>query len=80
MKIEEHQFPQDWKLDSIAASFDSTRKPRGLDISKNGPEIPFFPMDQIPLGRIYVAGFTPNRLPNSVAEPTSRTVIWWSLR
>jgi len=59
MKIEEHQFPSDWKLDSIAESFDFTRKPRGLDLGKNGPEIPFFPMDQIPSGRIHVSEFTP---------------------
>ena len=58
MKIEEHNFPSDWKLDSIAKSFDFTRKPRGLDLAKNGSEIPFFPMDRIPLGRIQVSDFT----------------------
>jgi type I restriction enzyme S subunit len=62
MKIEEFQFPSDWKLGSIADSFDFTGKPRGLDLSKNGDEIPFFPMDQIPLGRIHVSEFTPKPL------------------
>jgi len=58
MKVEEFQFPSDWKLIPIAESFDFTKKPRGLDLSKNGDEIPFFPMHQIPLGRIRVSLFT----------------------
>lgn len=58
MKIEQFQFPSDWKLGPIVESFDFTGKPRGLDLSKNGDEIPFFPMDQIPLGRIHVSEFT----------------------
>ncbi len=62
MKIEQFQFPSDWKLGPIAESFDFTGKPRGLDLSKNGDEIPFFPMDQIPLGRIHVSVFTPKPL------------------
>jgi type I restriction enzyme S subunit len=62
MKIEEFQFPSDWKLGPVAESYDFTGKPRGLDLSKNGDEIPFFPMDQIPLGRIYVSEFTPKPL------------------
>ena len=59
LKIDEHQFPENWRLTSISESFDFTKKPRGLDLAKNGPEIPFFPMDHIPLGRIYVSQFTP---------------------
>jgi len=62
MKIEEFQFPSDWKLGPVAGSFDFTGKPRGLDMSKNGNEIPFFRMDQIPLGRIHVSEFTPKPL------------------
>ena len=62
MKIEEFQFPSDWKLGPIAESFDFTGKPRGLDMSKNGNEIPFFPMDRIPLRRIHVSEFTPKPL------------------
>ncbi len=62
MKIEEFQFPSDWNLGPIAGWFDFTTKPRGLDLSKNGDEIPFFPMDQIPLGRIRVSEFTPKPL------------------
>ncbi|OCX70983.1 hypothetical protein A6M27_06430 [Acidithiobacillus thiooxidans] len=62
MKIEEFQFPSDWNLGHIAGWFDFTTKPRGLDLSKNGDEIPFFPMDQIPLGRIRVSEFTPKPL------------------
>jgi len=58
VKLDEFQFPKDWKVGRIAESFDFTGKPRGLDLSKNGVEIPFFPMDQIPLGRIYVSKFT----------------------
>jgi len=62
MKLEEFQFPSDWKLGPIAEVFDFTGKPRGLDLSKNGDQIPFFPMDQIPLGRIRVSDFTPKSL------------------
>lgn len=62
MKIEQFQFPSDWKLCPIADSFEFTGKPRGLDLSKNGDTIPFFPMDQIPLGRIHVSQFTPKPL------------------
>lgn len=62
MKLEEFQFPSDWKLGPIAGWFDFTTKPRGLDLSKNGDEIPFFPMNQIPLGRIRVSEFTPKPL------------------
>lgn len=62
MKLEEFQFPSDWKLGLIADWFDFTAKPRGLDLSKNGDEVPFFPMDQIPLGRIRISEFTPKPL------------------
>ena len=62
MKIAEFQFPSDWRLCSIADVYDFTGKPRGLDLRKNGDEIPFFPMDQIPLGRIHVSEFTPKHL------------------
>ena len=62
MKLEQFQFPKDWKVGPVADSFDFTGKPRGLDLSKNGDEIPFFPMDQIPLGRIHVSEFTPKPL------------------
>lgn len=59
MKLDEFQFPKDWKVGPVADAFDFTGKPRGLDLSKNGDEIPFFPMEQIPLGRIHVSEFTP---------------------
>jgi type I restriction enzyme S subunit len=62
MKLQEFQFPSDWKLCPIADAYEFTGKPRGLDLSKNGDEIPFFPMDHIPLGRIHVSEFTPKPL------------------
>jgi len=62
MKLNQFQCPKDWKVGPVADSFDFTGKPRGLDLSKNGDEIPFFPMDQIPLGRIHVSEFTPKPL------------------
>ncbi|MGY6555501.1 MAG: restriction endonuclease subunit S [Wenzhouxiangella sp.] len=62
INIEELQFPSDWCLGPIASCFDFTTKPRGLDLSKNGDHIPFFPMDQIPLGRIHASEFTPKPL------------------
>jgi type I restriction enzyme S subunit len=58
MKIEDFQFPSAWKLCSVAESFDFTAKPRGLDLTKNGNQIPFFTMDQIRLGRIHVSECT----------------------
>ena len=63
MKLEQFQFPKEWKLGRVAESFDFTSKPRGLYLSRNGDEVPFFPMDQIPLGRIHVSDFTPKPLP-----------------
>jgi len=62
LNVAEFQLPTDWKISSVADAFDFTSKPRGLDLSKNGDEIPFFPMDQIPLGRIHVSQFTPKPL------------------
>ena len=62
MKLDQFQFPKDWKVGRVAGSYDFTGKPRGLDLSKNGDQIPFFPMDQIPLGRIHVSEFTPKPL------------------
>ena len=59
MKVEKVQFPSDWMISSVAESFDFTKKPRGLDLSKYGAEIPFFPMEKIPLGRICVSEFLP---------------------
>ena len=61
-EIEKFKFPADWKLAPVADAFDFTSKPRGLDLSKNGDEIPFFSMDQIPLGRIHVSEFSPKPL------------------
>ena len=58
MKIEKIRLPADWKLDPITDVFDFTSKPRGLDLSKNGDEVPFFSMDQIPLDRVHVSEFT----------------------
>jgi type I restriction enzyme S subunit len=62
MKLDEFQFLKVWKVGPIADSFDFTSKPRGLNFLKNGDEIPFFPMDQIPLGRIHVSEFIPKPL------------------
>jgi type I restriction enzyme S subunit len=62
MKLDASRLPREWKIGPIAESFDFTSKPRGLDLSQNGAEIPFFPMDQIPLGRIHVSDFTPKLL------------------
>ncbi len=62
MKIEEFQFPDDWKVRRIGDVFNFTRKPRGLDLSKNGDIIPFFPMNRIPLRGIHVSEFNPKPL------------------
>jgi type I restriction enzyme S subunit len=71
VKIEECQFPKDWKVGRVADAFDFTCKPRKLDLSQNGDEIPFFPMDQIPLGRVHVSEF----IPKPLAELGSGTYV-----
>ena len=80
MRIEEFQFPKDWKVCRIADVFDFTRKPRGLDLSKNGDKIPFFPMNRIPLKGVHVSEFVPKPSapwPNSGAGPTLKMAISW---
>ena len=57
MSIQEIPFPSGWKLCSIAEAFDFTKKLRGFDLSKNGDEVPFFPMDKIPAGRVQISDF-----------------------
>ncbi len=72
MKVEELQLPSEWNLCPISTAFEFTKKPRGLDLSTNGNEIPFFPMNKIPLRRIYVSEFTPkplSQLGNSTRQP-----------
>ncbi|MBF0586297.1 restriction endonuclease subunit S, partial [Prosthecochloris sp. N2] len=64
MNVEKVQFPSDWKLSSVAELFEFTKKPRGLDLSKNGDRIPFFPMAKIPLERIHVSDFELKPLSN----------------
>ena len=62
MKIKKKEYPSNWNVCTVADAFDFTSKPIGLDLSKNGEEIPFFPMAQIPLGQIYISEFTPKPL------------------
>jgi type I restriction enzyme, S subunit len=62
VNIEDYRIPPDWQICKVADAFDFTRKPRGLDLSKNGNLIPFFPMERIPLGKIYVSDFNPKPL------------------
>ena len=62
MKIEKIEYPSNWNVCTVADAFDFTSKPRGLDLSKNGGEIPFFRMEQIPLGQIHISEFTPKPL------------------
>ena len=58
MKVESLSLPPGWEVSRVADAFDFTKKPRGLDLGKNGSEVPFFPMEQIPLGRIKVSDHT----------------------
>ena len=71
MNVEESQLPSDWKLVPVAGAFDFTKKPRGLDLSKYGCEIPFFPMELVPAGPIRVSKFTPK----AVAKLASGTYV-----
>ena len=59
METTDLNLPPDWELCRISDAYDFTKKPRGLDIKKNGNIIPFFKMEQIPLGKIWVSEFTP---------------------
>ncbi|MCY3665741.1 MAG: restriction endonuclease subunit S [Gemmatimonadetes bacterium] len=58
MNVESLSLPPDWKISRIAEAFDFTKKPRSLDLGKNESEIPFFPMEQVPLGKIHVSDYT----------------------
>ena len=58
MNIDALQLPSNWELCRVRDAYDFTKKPRGLDLKKNGDEIPFFTMDQIPIGKIRVSEFT----------------------
>ncbi len=58
------QLPDGWKLCRIRDAFEFTSKPRGLNVRGYDTPIPFIPMDQIPIGRTDVSGFTPK-------EPTT---------
>ena len=59
MNLDQMQIPLSWQIAPIATVFEFTIKPRKFDLAKNGNEIPFFPMDQIPIGSIYASNFTP---------------------
>ncbi len=59
MNIEAFRFPPDWELCHISDAYTFTKKPRGLNLKKNGDKIPFFAMNQIPIGKIKVSEFTP---------------------
>ncbi len=59
METTDLQLPPDWEMCRISDAYDFTKKPRGLDLTKNGNEIPFFTMNQIPFGKIRVSEFTP---------------------
>ena len=71
MNFEALTFPSEWDLCPIGDAYEFTKKPRGLDLNKNGNEIPFFSMEQIPLGKIRVSNFTPK----SVDELGSGTYV-----
>ncbi len=59
MQTDNIQLPSSWGLCRIGDAYEFTKKPRGLDLKKSGDPIPFFRMDQIPLGRLKVSEFTP---------------------
>jgi len=53
MEFEKIQFPKDWTIKAIRDVYSFTKKPRGLDLTKNGNSIPFFPMEKIPFNSVY---------------------------
>ena len=57
MELRTHQIPEDWQIRPIRQIYRFTKKPHGLDIKKHNSEIPFLPMDLIPLGRVFVEDF-----------------------
>lgn len=50
--------PGNWEVCSIGDAYSFTKKPRTLTLNKHGKYIPFFRMEQIPNGKIYVSEFT----------------------
>ena len=40
MKVESLSLPPGWKVSRVADAFDFTKRPRGLDLGKNGSEVP----------------------------------------
>ena len=50
--------PGNWKVCRIGDVYSFTKKPRALTLNKHGKYIPFFRMEQIPDGKVYVSKFT----------------------
>lgn len=50
--------PGNWKVCRIGDAYSFTKKPRTLTLNKHGKYIPFFKMEQIPNGKVYVSKFT----------------------
>jgi len=60
MDIECLNFPADWKITPIREAYTFTKKPRGLRII-NEDAVAFLPMDEIPIGRVFVSAYEERR-------------------
>ncbi|HNY51341.1 MAG: EcoKI restriction-modification system protein HsdS [Planctomycetes bacterium ADurb.Bin401] len=63
MNIQSYKLPTDWQIEAIKDAYRFTKKPRNLDAKENS-EIPFIPMELIPLGKLFVD--------NWVMKPTKK--------
>lgn len=53
MDLEHLDLPADWQIKPLGEAYNFTKKPRGLALNGDG-QVPFLPMDAIPIGRVLV--------------------------
>src|SRR5919106_4014193 len=53
MDFESLDLPSDWQIKPLREAYNFTKKPRGLALNGDG-QVPFLPMDPIPIGRVFV--------------------------
>lgn len=53
MNIQSYTLPADWQIKAIEEAYRFTKKPTGLRVKDNS-EVPFIPMELMPLGKIFV--------------------------
>ncbi len=70
MNLKDMDFPPGWEVKPINEVYRMTKKPRNLQIGKDDI-IPFFPMEVVPIGKLFVRDY----VPKSPEKLTSGTYI-----